>query len=95
MNFFIENNRRESQFEVSIDGHTAFVEYSILSKTITFLHTEVPLSLKGRGIASALAKYALEFAMDNKLRVIPKCAYIQAYIRQHEQYRSLVKIQFD
>jgi predicted GNAT family acetyltransferase len=46
------------QFEVLQDGDKAFLTYRFYKKDLAFLHTTVPPSLKGKGIASSLAKAA-------------------------------------
>jgi uncharacterized protein len=91
MIYFIENNIGESRFELSVEGYTAFVEYSVEGNTITFIHTEVPYPLKGKGIASSLGNYVLEFAKENNFKVIPYCPFIKSYILRHEEYKPLVK----
>ncbi|MFC0182090.1 hypothetical protein SAMN04515674_101100 [Pseudarcicella hirudinis] len=84
MNNQIINNTENNRFELSLDnGDTAFVEYSLREDKIAFLHTEVPAAYEGKGIAAALAKYVLEYAKSNHLRVIPICPYIKAYIQRH------------
>lgn len=87
----ITNNEQQSQFETTIDGHTALVAYTIEPGRITFLHTEVPEALAGRGIAGQLAKHALEHARAQSLEVVPQCSYIAAYIRKNPEYQDLVK----
>jgi len=57
---------------------------------ITFTHTEVPEELEGQGIASQLARFALEDARACGLAVIPLCPFINAYIRRHQEYLPLV-----
>lgn len=84
MNNQIINNTENNRFELSLDnGDKAFVEYSLREDKIAFLHTEVPVAYEGKGIAAALAKYVLEYAKSNHLRVIPICPYIKAYIQRH------------
>lgn len=84
MNNQIINNTENNRFELSLDnGDKAFVEYSLREDKIAFLHTEVPEAYEGKGIAAALAKYVLEYAKSNHLRVIPICPYIKAYIQRH------------
>lgn len=87
----ITNNEQQSQFETTIDGHTALVAYTIEPGRITFLHTEVPEALAGRGIAGQLAKHALEHARAQSLEVVPQCSYIAAYIKKNPEYQDLVK----
>lgn len=92
--YIIENNISENQFELSIEGYTAYVEYSIHGNVITFIHTEVPFPLKGKGVASTLAGAVLEFARENNLSVIPQCPFIKTYINKHDEYLPLIKIRF-
>lgn len=58
---------------------------------IIFTHTGVPKEFEGKGVGTALAKTALNFARDHNLEVVPLCPFIRSYIERHEEYRSLVK----
>lgn len=86
----IENDPERSRFAADIDGRTAFVEYRLRDSKIYLAHTEVPPALEGRGIGSALAKHALEYARENNLEVVPSCPFIAGYIRSHPDYADLV-----
>ena len=87
----ISDNAEKKRFETTVEGHTAFVDYLRHGDTIWFTHTEVPPELEGRGIGSALAKYVLDYATTNSLKVVPSCAFIEDYIGSHPEYASLVK----
>lgn len=86
----IADDPERSRFAAEVDGRTAFVEYRLRGNQIYLAHTEVPPALEGRGIGSALAKYALDYARENKLKVVPSCPFIAAYIRSHPAYSDLV-----
>jgi predicted GNAT family acetyltransferase len=86
----IEDDPARSRFAADIDGRIAFVEYRRRGNRIYLAHTEVPPALEGRGIGSALAKYALDYARENNLEVVPSCPFIAAYIRSHPAYADLV-----
>ncbi|HEY4046563.1 MAG TPA: GNAT family N-acetyltransferase [Acidobacteriaceae bacterium] len=80
-----------SRFEFEDDGETAYLEFEIDSGGwITLWHTEVPPLLRGRGVAGELAKTALEYARDNKLKVDVICPVVADYIEKHPEYRTLV-----
>lgn len=89
MQYTVVNNTEQSRFEIEEMGHTGFVEYELYDGGIKFLHTEVPEELGGKGIGTALAKYVLDYARDNKLKIIVYCTFIQAYIRRHPEYAEL------
>ena len=83
-------NEAEHRFEMHVDGHAAYEIFERFPGGINYLHTIVPDALAGRGIASAIAKHVLDYAVDNHLKVIPTCPYIHAYIDKHPEYQSLV-----
>ena len=86
----VRDNPAESRYEAIVDGRVAMAQYRLAGDHITFIHTEVPVELEGRGIASQLARYALDDARRRGLRVIPICPFISAYIRRHPEYDDIV-----
>lgn len=86
----VVNNADEQRFELVVDDVTAFAEYRLDGDTIDFTHTLVPVAHRGRGIASALARGALDSARAQGLKVIPTCSFFEVYIRSHPEYRDLV-----
>ena len=64
----VRDNPSRQRFELEIDGHTAVAHYALDSGVITFMHTEVPAELGGRGIGSQLARGALEQARSRGLK---------------------------
>lgn len=89
MELVIQHNTDKRRFEVSINGELAFVEYNLFNNGINYTHTEVPPSLEGKGIGSALAKHVLDYARENSLRVMPLCPFIKAYIDRHPEYAAI------
>jgi len=86
----VKNNEAEQQFEVEIDGSVALVKYERTGDRVTFIHTEVPKALEGRGLGSQLAHAALEDARAEQLTVVPVCPFISSYIQKHPEYLPLV-----
>jgi predicted GNAT family acetyltransferase len=68
----------------------AIAEYILTPDKIIFTHTEVPEELEGKGIGSALAKYALEAVRGKGRTVFPMCPFFKAYIERHKEYQSLL-----
>ncbi len=85
----IRNDDR-NRYELSVDGKVAYSEYNRLANAIMFTHTEVPESLEGRGIGSALARGALDDVRAQGKQVIPLCPFIAAFIRRHPEYLEIV-----
>jgi uncharacterized protein len=80
-NLKIENNEAAERWEAHVDQQLAVAEYRRRGNAIFFIHTEVPPALAGHGIASQLARAALEDARTRHLAVIPFCPFIAGYIR--------------
>ena len=91
MTYDIRNNEEESRYETSVEGQMAFAEYDLEEPNrIVFTHTIVPQELSGRGIANALVKHALDDVRTRKLKVVPQCSFVEAFIKRHAEYQNLL-----
>ena len=86
----VKNNEEAHRYEVYLNGQLAVLTYKRDGQQITFLHTGVPPALEGHGVASVLARTALEEARAQKLSVVPQCPFVASYIRRHQEYLSLL-----
>lgn len=89
-NNIIRHNDNKQQFEITINGNTAYVEYKLADGLIDFTSTLVPKELEGKGIGARLVQHALEYARANKLKVIPTCPFVNIYIKRHKEYQDLL-----
>jgi hypothetical protein len=87
----VVNNREHHRFELAVEGHMAVSYYKIADGVITFMHTEVPPELGGKGIGSTLIKGALDQARAEGLKVVALCPFAKAYIDKHAEYADLLK----
>jgi uncharacterized protein len=87
----VVNNKAHHRFELVVDGHLAATHYSLEGNVITFVHTEVPLELGGRGIGSKLVQGALDQVRASGLKVIAECPFVKAWIGKHAEYQDLLK----
>jgi len=78
------------RFKISVDGHTAVLDYRKDGDAILFLHTGVPPALEGQGMGSRLVKAGLEYARENRLKVKSLCWFVDGYINRHVEYRDLL-----
>ena len=79
--------RYEARREGALVG---ILEYVVKRGRLALVHTEVPPELEGRGIAGALARFALDDARARALRVIPVCPYVRAFLERHPEFADLV-----
>ena len=86
----VNNNEANQRFEVQREGETAFLEYRWYKGDLALMHTEVPESLEGKGVASALAHHALEYAREKNLKIMVYCPFVAKYLKRHPEYNALI-----
>ena len=86
----ITNNEQNMRFELKLDGQVAFLEYRYKKGNLALMHTEVPAILEGKGLGSALAKYAFQFAKQNNLPVLVYCPFVTSFLKRHPEYGEQV-----
>ncbi|MGH0119583.1 UNVERIFIED_CONTAM: hypothetical protein FKN15_056851 [Acipenser sinensis] len=91
----VEHDRKRRQFTVRLNGfHDRAVllyEY-IRKKTVDLQHTEVPDAYRGRGIAKHLAKAAMDFVVEEDLKALLTCWYIQKFVKENPQPQYLERV---
>jgi predicted GNAT family acetyltransferase len=85
----VRDNATALQFELRLDGATAFVTYRKAGSVVQLLHTEVPQELSGRGLGSRLAKGTLELLRKSGAQVVADCQFIAEYVKKHPEYQDL------
>jgi predicted GNAT family acetyltransferase len=78
------------RFEIERNGQVAYLEYNLAGKVLQLIHSEVPAALRGHGLASELAKSALEWARENGVKIDVICPSVAAYLEKHPEYSDLV-----
>jgi uncharacterized protein len=85
------NNKAHHRYELAIDGHVAATYYKLADGIITFIHTEVPPELGGKGVGWKLIQGALDQVRADGLKVIAQCPFVKAFIEKHADYADLLK----
>ena len=86
----VKNIPEESRFEIDLGDKKAYLDYHLSGNTIIYIHAYTPPEYRGKGIAAQVAKYALDYARDHNLKIIPQCPYIRDYIAAHKEYQNLL-----
>ncbi|RZC54395.1 hypothetical protein C5167_013246 [Papaver somniferum] len=84
-------NDKERKFET--EDKKAYLEYVLRNggKVMDIVHTFVPSSKRGQGLASILCVSALNHAQERSLSVIPSCSYVSdTFLPRNPQGSSLV-----
>jgi uncharacterized protein len=81
----------ERRFTITLGTSRAVLEYRpAAGGALDYYHTFVPPELRGRGLASELTEFALRYALDRNLKVVPTCPFIAAFIDRHPEFEPLL-----
>ena len=84
-------NGERKRFELKVEGETAFIEFILSNENIMFLtHTEVPVSLEGKGVGSAIVSKTLEYIREKGYTLAPLCPFVAAYVKRHPDWKSIL-----
>jgi predicted GNAT family acetyltransferase len=86
----VRHNPQEHRFEVDVGGELSVADYEQRGTDMIMTHTFVPPALRGQGIAEKMVRVALEFARTERLRVVPACSYVAAFIKRHPEFHPLL-----
>jgi len=84
------------QFELNSNGKGAFfveengerlahMEIGIKDDDIVVYHTEVSEKLKGKGIGTSLITALVDYARENKRKIIALCPFVLAHFKRHPE----------
>ncbi len=80
------------KFHARVEGQEAYLRYAPAGEgVLDYASTFVPESLRGRGIASAIVRQALDYARADGYRVIPSCWFVRDFLAKHPEYADLAQ----
>jgi uncharacterized protein len=87
----VSDNQPAQQYEARVDGALAgVITYTVHGDRVAFTHAEVLPRWRGRGIASALVREALDDAVAHGRLITPLCPFVVGFVRKHEEYQRHV-----
>ena len=87
----VRDNPERHRFEIDLGGGAvAIAQYTLPEGKIMFTHTEVPPEHEGKGVGTALIRFALAAARERNLKVIPICPFFAAYMQKHAEEQDLL-----
>jgi predicted GNAT family acetyltransferase len=87
----LSNNSAAHRYEAQHGGAVAaHADYELKDGGIVLTHTEVLPAHEGKGLASKLAKFALDDVRQRGLKVTPQCEFMATYISRHPEYSALL-----
>lgn len=85
----VEHHPEANRFVVQAGDQLATAAYERSGGTITFTHTSVPEAAEGQGVATAMARAALDYARAEGLTVVPACGFFVGFMEKNPQYEDL------
>jgi predicted GNAT family acetyltransferase len=86
----ITDNLQNQQFQIFLEDERAFLEYRIKDDQLYLMHTEVPEKLGGKGVASALAAHAFNYARAHHMKVKAYCPFVVTWLKKHPEQMDIV-----
>jgi predicted GNAT family acetyltransferase len=67
------------------------IEYTWAGKSKFIIdHTEVDPEFKGKGVGKKMVKATVDFAKENKLKVIPLCPFAKSLIEKTPEFQEVL-----
>lgn len=89
-NFIVKHVPEHRRFELNLGDGLAFIEYTWHKTDMVIMHTYVPDTHRGQGIAGNMIKQTLDYIRDQKIPLIVHCPAVNKYIDSHPEYLDLL-----
>lgn len=73
------------RFVVVLPEGEARLEYALRDRWVNVVHTWVPDSLRGRGVADAMMKACVDFCRQQHLQLVATCSYAVRWLEHKRQ----------
>lgn len=86
-------NETDARFEMIVEKQVAFIDYKEHNQKIFLVHTEVPSTLEGRGVAAALIEKTLQYIEKKGNKLVALCPAVVAFIRRHPEWKRILDLE--
>jgi predicted GNAT family acetyltransferase len=88
----VRDNPEAHRVEALLDGEVVgFSQYKVRSEKVrSFVHTEVDDRMEGQGVGGQLVRGVMEIAREQGFTIIPRCSFVRAHMRKHEETHDLL-----
>lgn len=73
------------------DGEAQMTFHYANDRQIVVNHTGVPASMEGKGIGTALVRYAVTDARERGFTIIPHCSFVRAQAVKHPEWKDIIE----
>lgn len=86
----VTDNTARGRFELALNGHIAFADYTLRDGVLHIPHVEAPPALRGTGAAGQLMQGVVRIARERGLKIRPICSYAAAWLQKHSETHDLL-----
>lgn len=86
----IKDNTFSRQFETTINGKMASIEYSVQERKLFLTRINVPEGVEEEPFVSDFIKDILEIAEERRFRVVPTHPKVAAFFRKNPRYKDML-----
>jgi hypothetical protein len=87
----VHRNDSAHRFEAMLDGELAgYLNYRERDGQVTLIHTETLDGFEGRGVGSAVARFALDDVRARGAKAVAICPFVSSYLAKHPEYDDIV-----
>ena len=91
-NLELQNNEFLRQFETSVNGQLARIEYAEQEKKIFLTKLIIPNSINSIEFEKNFIKSVLEYLSDRNYKVVPTSPKIAGFVRKNKTFKSLLPV---
>jgi len=84
----IIHQKKLQRFELIINSEVAFIEYQKRDNQFILSHSEVPVSLRGKGVGKTLVAKTFEYLIANDIKAHATCSYIRIVVMRNPKWHS-------
>ena len=88
----LTNNEFLRQFETTLEGSLARIEYAEQERKIFLTKLIIPEEIDNIEFEENFIKTVLEFISEKNLRVVPTSPKIAGFVRRNKTYKSLLPV---
>ena len=88
----LTNNEFLRQFETTLEGSLARIEYAEQERKIFLTKLIIPEEIDNIEFEENFIKTVLEFISEKNLRVVPTSPKIAGFVRRNKAYKSLLPV---
>jgi len=87
----VQRNEAHHRYEAHLDGTLAgFLTYRERDGEIVLIHTETLDGFEGRGVGSAVARFAMDDVRSRGKQAVVLCPFLRRWLGKHPEYGDIV-----